>query len=160
VTLVYRVPRTPSAPRIAIWRRLRRLGVAPLSDGVVALPEDARTLEQLQWVADLVVQAAGTALLLRTETIDPADERAVAQLMASARAEEYLTIRGQASAAVVAEEGDRRRALKRLRRDLREVRRRDFFPPVEREVAGRAVQALAETVQAPEGLASGVRGRS
>jgi hypothetical protein len=57
LTLVYRVPRQPSTPRIAIWRRLRALGVAQLGDGVVALPQDARTREHLDWVADRVVDA-------------------------------------------------------------------------------------------------------
>ena len=37
VTLVYRVPRQPSSPRIAIWRKLRALGVAQLGDGEVSL---------------------------------------------------------------------------------------------------------------------------
>ena len=32
VLLSYRVPREPSTPRIAVWRRLRQLGVAQLGD--------------------------------------------------------------------------------------------------------------------------------
>jgi hypothetical protein len=43
--LAYRVRRQPSTPRIAIWRRLKRLGVAQLADGLVALPLDSRTRE-------------------------------------------------------------------------------------------------------------------
>jgi hypothetical protein len=42
----------PSTPRIAVWRRLRRLGVVQVGDGLVALPADARTREQLKWVAE------------------------------------------------------------------------------------------------------------
>ncbi|MGH8894932.1 MAG: Chromate resistance protein ChrB, partial [Actinomycetes bacterium] len=61
VLLTYRLPREPSTPRIAVWRRLRRLGVAQLADGVVALPADARTREQLEWVAGQVQDAHGTA---------------------------------------------------------------------------------------------------
>ena len=38
VLLSYRLPREPSTPRIAVWRKLRRLGVAQISDGLVALP--------------------------------------------------------------------------------------------------------------------------
>ena len=52
VLLAYRLPREPSTPRIALWRRLRRLGAAQLVDGLVALPHDARTREALEWLAD------------------------------------------------------------------------------------------------------------
>ncbi len=38
VLLSYRLPREPSTPRIAVWRKLKRLGVAQISDGLVALP--------------------------------------------------------------------------------------------------------------------------
>ena len=39
VLLAYRMPREPSTPRIAVWRKLRRLGVAQIVDGLVAVPE-------------------------------------------------------------------------------------------------------------------------
>jgi hypothetical protein len=49
--LSYRLPREPSRPRIALWRQLKRFGVAQISDGLVALPAEARTREQLEWAA-------------------------------------------------------------------------------------------------------------
>src|SRR5262249_58609323 len=61
VLLSYRIPREPSTPRITIWRKLKRLGVAQISDGLVALPADARTREQLEWIAEEIVEADGTA---------------------------------------------------------------------------------------------------
>ena len=61
VLLAYRLPREPSTPRIALWRALRRLGAAQLTDGVVALPEDSRTREQIEWLADGVIEAGGEA---------------------------------------------------------------------------------------------------
>jgi hypothetical protein len=57
VMLVYRLPRTPSTPRINLWRKLRRLGVAQVVDGVVALPLDSRNREQFEWLPDEVVEA-------------------------------------------------------------------------------------------------------
>jgi hypothetical protein len=57
----YRLSREPSGPRTKLWRRLKRLGVAQLSDGLVALPADARTREALEWLADDVLAADGTA---------------------------------------------------------------------------------------------------
>jgi hypothetical protein len=88
--LIYRVPREPSAPRIAVWRKLRALGVAQLGDGLVALPEDARTREHLEWVADQVIEARGTALLLRAQALAHRDERALAQSMSQPRSKPRL----------------------------------------------------------------------
>jgi hypothetical protein len=61
VLLAYRVRREPSTPRIALWRKLKRLGVAQLLDGLVALPLDSRNREQLEWIADEVVELGGEA---------------------------------------------------------------------------------------------------
>ena len=148
VLLVYRVPREPSSPRIAIWRRLRALGVGQLADGVVALPEDARTREHLEWVADRVDDAGGTALLLRAQALSRKDERAMARRMSEARAAEYddLAARARALADATDSEPERRRALKRLRSDLRAVTRRDHFPPPQRREAVAAVNDAAATV--------------
>ena len=63
---------------------------------------------------------------------------------ASARTTEYLVIVGLSRRAAVAADGERAPAL-RLRRDLREVRRRDYFPPPERDDAVNAVRALADS---------------
>jgi len=51
VMLSYRLPREPSTARIGVWRKLKRLGVAQIGDGVIALPADARTREHLEWIA-------------------------------------------------------------------------------------------------------------
>jgi hypothetical protein len=138
VLLCYRVPREPSTPRIAIWRKLKRLGVAQVGDGVVALPADARTREQLEWVAEDVVQAGGWAMVWTARPGTVADERRLAEQMAAARAAEYAEVRDQAQVA-----GGGVAALRRLRAELRRIERRDFFPPAERATARAAVEALA-----------------
>jgi hypothetical protein len=144
VVLIHRVPREPSTPRIAIWRKLRALGVAQLGDGVVALPEDARTREHLEWVADRVLEAGGTALLLRAQAFTRRDERAIARGMAAARAEEYDQLRRKAvEGGAAGSTDDGARTLRRLRKDLRAVQRRDYFPPAERDRAVSAVSELA-----------------
>ena len=40
--LIYHLPRDPSRHRVAVWRKLKALGVIYLQDGVVVLPEDTR----------------------------------------------------------------------------------------------------------------------
>jgi hypothetical protein len=140
--LNYRLPREPSTPRSAVWRKLRQLGVVQLSDGLVALPADARTREQLEWIAEHVREADGAATLWLARPVSGEQERAVAATMAAARADEYREIAREAAAAEVLSESERMRLVRRLRNDMHVVRRRDFFPPPERDLAIAAIDAL------------------
>ncbi|MER7559837.1 Chromate resistance protein ChrB [Nocardioides sp. NPDC126508] len=145
--LTYSLPRDPSAPRLALWRKLKRLGVVQLADGLVALPADARTREQLEWAADHTVAAGGRAGVWLARPTTRAQERELAQTMSTARAEEYQLVIDDATAAMAAGEGDRVRALRRLRAENNRIRRRDFFRPPAREQARQALAALAATLQ-------------
>jgi hypothetical protein len=155
VLLSYRMPREPSTPRIAVWRKLKRLGVAQLGDGLVTLPADARTREQLEWVAEDVEQAGGSAMMWTARPDVAQQERRLAAEMAAARADEYRALSGQAVAGTST--GDAGALLKRLRSELRRIERRDFFPPPERDVARAAVAELAAVVERGVGE-SGVSG--
>lgn len=142
VLLAYRLPREPSTPRITVWRKLRRLGAAQLVDGLVALPADARTKEQFEWLADEILEAGGEATVWVGRPGSRADERQLATRMATDVAEEYRRV--VAEAAELAESGTiDRRSLGRLQRELQRIGRRDFFPPPERDTAHEAVRALA-----------------
>lgn len=143
VMLLYRLPREPSTPRSAVWRRLKRLGAAQLADGVVALPADARTREQLEWVAAEVREALGSATVWLARPTSTTQERDLATAMSAARADEYQAVLAQADVAAASpSEVVRLRSARRLREELRRIRRRDFFPPAERDTAVAAVQAL------------------
>lgn len=150
VLLCYRLPREPSTPRIAVWRKLRRLGVAQISDGLVALPAGARTREQLDWVSEEVVDAGGTAAIWLARPATRAQEDQLAKTMAAARAAEYRALIAAATAAAGSGGGDppaRAAAVRRLRNELRAVQRRDYFPPAERDQAQAAVLALAASAR-------------
>lgn len=143
VLLAYRLPREPSTPRIAVWRKLRRLGVVQLVAGLVALPADARTKEQLEWIADEVIDAGGEATVWTGRPGSVADERRMATRMAAGVAVEYLAVLREAEQAVAGPEGRRRRTCARLQRELLRIARRDYFPPPERDRAHAGVRRLA-----------------
>jgi hypothetical protein len=149
VLLAYRLPREPSTPRSALWRKLRRLGAAQLLDGLAALPLDARTREQLEWLADEVSEVGGEATIWIGELASLAQERELAVRMAEAVAADYHALLSQADAAREQSPGSRRRTLGRLRRELRRIRARDYFPPPERELAQQALTELASLVEEP-----------
>ena len=149
VLLAYRLPREPSTPRIAVWRKLRRLGAAQVLDGLVALPLDARNREQLEWLADEVVEASGEATIWVGELGLAAQERELASRMADAIAADYRALIAETGTVREQRSGQRRRSLGRLRRELRRIRARDYFPPPERELAQQALDALVSLVEEP-----------
>jgi hypothetical protein len=157
VFLTYSLPRDPSAPRLALWRKLRRLGVAQLADGLVALPADARTREQLEWAADEVVAAAGRAGVWLARPTTRAQERDIAHAMNAARAAEYQALIVEAEQALAAGTADRRRVLRRLRAENHRIRRRDFFRPVERDQARQVIARLAASFDSEASTASANR---
>ena len=142
VLVAYRLPREPSTPRIAVWRRLRRLGAVQVLDGLAALP-----LEQLGWVAEEVVEAGGEATVWIGQLASIASERELVKRMTDRVAAEYRLVIAEAAAMRTTSFGQRRRTLGKLRRELRRIRARDYFPTRERELAQRSLEELAALVE-------------
>ena len=90
----------------------------------------------------LILTAAARALLA-------AQERELAARMAKAVEADYGGLMADAVAARAEPPGQRRRTLGRLRRELRRIRARDYFPPPARELAQQAVEELAAFVEEP-----------
>jgi len=139
--LAYRLPREPSTPRIAVWRKLRRLGAVQLVDGLVALPATARNREQLDWIADEVTDADGEAWTWTAVPGSKDQQKLLAGRMRAAAADEYEAVLEEAEQ-LAANGPPPRRAVDRLRRELRRIEDRDHFQPDVRDRAQRAVHAL------------------
>ena len=150
--LVYRLPREPSRHRVAVWRKLRDLGAIYLKDGVAALPEDAVTREQMEWLQLRVREAGGEATLWEGRPGTAAEEAELVEAFRSSREEAYRSI-------IVRAERLRRKAemggsvleqLGKLERGFRAERRRDYFrSPLRLEAAG-ALKAAREAVRERE----------
>ena len=149
VLLAYRVPREPSTPRIAVWRKLRRLGAVQLLDGLVALPYDARTKEHLEWIADEVVDAGGEAHIWLARPATKAQARTMAAQMADGAHTEYEAIVDEVAEAIEGG-GSHQRTVARLRRDLKRIRQRDYFPKNGFERAAAAIDRLDSMIESSE----------
>lgn len=60
--LTYKLPSEPSARRVYIWRKLKRLGSLTIFDAVWVLPDTPRTHEQFQWLAAEIQELGGEAM--------------------------------------------------------------------------------------------------
>ena len=150
VFLVYRLPREPSAPRLALWRAVRRLGVLQLGDGLVALPHSARNLEHLQWLAADIIEHDGTATVWHARSDSRRDHDAQVRAMQAAVEEEYRAVVDEAETATRNEmpASERRRVVSRLRGQLRRIGLRDHFDAPSGALARAAVDRLARSVEA------------
>jgi hypothetical protein len=65
IVFSYSLPsKAQSSPRVALWRRLRRLGAISPTGGVHILPARDECLEAFQWLVQEVQQAQGEALVI------------------------------------------------------------------------------------------------
>jgi hypothetical protein len=146
VLVAYRMPREPSSPRITVWRRLRKLGAAQVVDGLVALPADARTKEQLEWVAGQAIEAGGEATVWLARLASAKHERELAARMTAEIIEAYQAVIDEVAELRQHPDDVQQRTLSRLRRELRRIGQRDYFPPPIRDEASAAVEGLAVLV--------------
>jgi len=149
VLLAYRLPREPSTPRIAVWRKLKQHGVVQLLDGLVALPLDARNRERFDWLAGEIVEAGGEATVWHAGVAGRRQHSELVAALKAAIADEYESVAAEAERLCEGSPRSRGRALARLRRELHRIHARDYFPTPARERAERAVDKLGQLVEEP-----------
>ncbi len=77
--LHYKLPNKPSALRVYTWRKLKRVGAILLHDAVWVLPENPRTLEQVQWLTAEIQEMGGNAYYWRAGTILNEQDQSIIQ---------------------------------------------------------------------------------
>jgi hypothetical protein len=138
--LAYKMPRDPTAGRVAVWRKLKQLGAVALQDAVWVLPSTPQTREQFQWLAAEIQEFEGEATLWESRLLaDAMERRMIAQF----------------SEPVESAYRDILRDLKKKRRDLislskryQQILTRDYF----RSELGKKVRAALVTAQGDAAL--------
>lgn len=67
--LHYKLPVHPSALRVYVWRKLRRLGAIFLNDTVWVLPDTPKTAEHFQWLVTEIQERKGDAVFWRANLV-------------------------------------------------------------------------------------------
>ena len=149
--LIYRLPREPSRPRVAAWRKLKALGALYLQDGVAALPEDAVTREQLEWLQLQVREAGGEATLWEAQPNTSGENEELVEAFRSSREEAYrMLIAGAKRIQRKAELGGSKtlpEELGKLEREFRMERRRDYFRSPLRKEAATALKVARQALR-------------
>ena len=134
LVLTWRLPAASSTPRVATWRSLQRLGAAGLTPGAAILPYTEHLLEQLEWIAEDIVQRGGDAYVLPVTELPEADEEEIRRRMREDRRLEYAQLREAAART----RDDREIAA--LQRALGRAVERDHFASTGRAGAERAIK--------------------
>jgi len=79
ILLHYKLPNKPSALRVYIWRKLKRLGAILLHEAVWVVPDQPRTAEQIQWLAAEIQEMGGEVYSWRASAILEADNESITE---------------------------------------------------------------------------------
>jgi DNA-binding transcriptional regulator PaaX len=93
--LVYKVPPEPTARRVYVWRKLKRLGAILLHDAVWVLPQTAYTREQLQWLASEIAEMDGDALVWEAQLALPGEDKRLVEQFTAQVEKGYKEILGE-----------------------------------------------------------------
>ena len=77
--LHYKLPNKPSALRVYIWRKLKRLGAILLHEAVWVLPDQPRTAEQVQWLTAEIQEMGGEAYSWKATAILGENDESIRQ---------------------------------------------------------------------------------
>lgn len=150
--LIHQIPPKPNYFRVKIWRRLQRLGSVAIKNSVYVLPKSDSTYEDFQWVLREIMEGGGEASICEARFIDGISDAQVEALFHAAREADYNQLAEEARALLKALPSGMKRSddrlgkiedhLTRLKRQLAEVIRIDFFNTPKREAAERAISGL------------------
>lgn len=92
LVLSFHLPPEPSRPRVAVWRRLQKLGAIKLEGGVWLLPNTENLEDSLRELAREVRRHHGAAHVFSAYEVNPDEERELSERYNRAREGEYAEV--------------------------------------------------------------------
>ena len=129
--LLFSLPTNRNTERVAVWRRLKKMGAVQIKTSTYLLPDEPAQYEQFQWLAQQIRDYGGDSTLVRAQEIEGLSKEKVIAMFNDARAKDYAELRKSLQGFI----GRRKKIeaetaaaeLERLTRQFREIREVDFF---------------------------------
>src|SRR5436190_1822743 len=148
--LLYSLPTNRNTERVAVWRRLKKMGAVQIKTSTYLLPDEPAQHEQFQWLAKQIRDYGGDSTLVRAQEIEGLTKEKVVSLFNAARDLDYTVLRKalqtfiarrpKLDGAAAATE------LERFTRQFRELRQIDFFD----SARGHEVAMLLRRAEGPK----------
>jgi hypothetical protein len=152
----YSLPsKSRSSPRVALWRRLRRIGAISVKTGVYILPATDECIEAFQWLAQEVQQAKGDSLVFYVEQFEGLSDGEISEMFRQARQQDYLEIDTQAAELeqkintqpkIAASEI--KEAIAKLRKRYSEILNLDFFNCPDAQIVAARLTKIEQDLKA------------
>jgi hypothetical protein len=129
--LLFSLPTNRNTERVAVWRRLRKMGAVQIKTSTYLLPDAPAQYEQFQWLAQQIRDYGGDSTLVRAQEIEGMSKEKAMAIFNDARAKDYGELRKALQSFIACRKkmktGEAISELARFTRQFREVRAVDFF---------------------------------
>ncbi|HZA38089.1 MAG TPA: chromate resistance protein ChrB domain-containing protein [Candidatus Baltobacteraceae bacterium] len=129
--LLFRLPATQKAERVAMWRKLKKSGAIQITTSTYLLPDEPARYECFQWLTKEIRDAGGDATLVRAREIEGLPNDKLVDLFNAARDKEYGDLKKAVQSFIARQKKSDAELvmaeIARLTRQFRELREIDFF---------------------------------
>src|SRR5437667_11989758 len=87
--LLYSLPTNRNTERVAVWRRLKKMGAVQIKTSTYLLPDETAQYEQFQWLAQQIRDYGGDSTLDRSQEIEGLTKEKVIAMLYDARSQDY-----------------------------------------------------------------------
>ena len=129
--LLYSLPTHRNTERVAVWRRLKKIGAVQIKTSTYLLPDHPTQYEHFQWLAQQIRDYGGDATLVRAREIEGLPNEKLIAVFNRARDQEYVAVKKALQAFLLRRKKKLAEAdaaeLERLTAQFRAIHEVDFF---------------------------------
>src|ERR687888_1747336 len=91
--LLFSLPTNRNTERVAVWRRLKKMGAVQITTSTYLLPDEPAQYEQFQWLAQQIRDYGGDSTLVRAQEIEGLTSDKIVAMFNDARTKDYAELR-------------------------------------------------------------------